>query len=185
MSRVLVAYGTKHGATREIAEAIADELRRAGHGVDCMEADAVTGVDDYDAVVVGSAVYMKRWRSEARRFLKRNARALAVRPLWIFSSGPCGEKPDPRWSEPGKIVAQAERLGAREHVVFGGRLPVDPANFMERAMVNGCPPEHRDLRDWEAIREWADAIAGELDPGSQDRSNAKVLGTRTLASPDG
>ena len=119
MSRVLVAYGTKHGATREIAEAIADELRRAGHGVDCMEADAATGIDDYDAVVGGSAIYMKRWRSEARRFLKRNARALAVRPLWIFSSGPCGEKRDPRWSEPGKIVAQAERLGAREHVVFG------------------------------------------------------------------
>ena len=47
--------------------------RRAGHGVDYMEADAVTGVDDSDAVVVGSAVYMKRWRSEARRFLKRNA----------------------------------------------------------------------------------------------------------------
>ena len=50
MSRVLVAYGTKHGATREIAEAIAEELRRAGHGVDCMEAEAVKGVDDYDAV---------------------------------------------------------------------------------------------------------------------------------------
>jgi menaquinone-dependent protoporphyrinogen oxidase len=168
MSRVLVAYGTKHGATREIAEAIAEELRRAGHAADCIEADAATGVDDYDAVVVGSAVYMKR-----------NARALAARPLWIFSSGPCGEKPDPRWSEPGKIVAQAERLGAREHVVFGGRLPLEPANFMERAMVNACPPEHRDLRDWEAIREWADAIARELDPGSLDRSNATVLGTRT------
>ena len=49
MSRVLVAYGTKHGATREIAEAITDELRRAGHDVDCIEADAATGIDNYDA----------------------------------------------------------------------------------------------------------------------------------------
>jgi menaquinone-dependent protoporphyrinogen oxidase len=109
MSRVLVAYGTKHGATREIAEAIADEIKRAGHAVDCTAADAVRGVDDYDAAVIGSAVYMKRWRSDARRLLKRNAKAFASRPLWVFSSGPCGEKPDPRWSEPGKIVAQAEQ----------------------------------------------------------------------------
>ena len=159
MSRVLVAYGTKHGATREIAEAIADEIQRAGHTVDCTAADAVTGVDGYDAAVIGSAVYMKRWRSDARRLLKQ---ALPSPPLWIFSSGPCGEKPDPRWSEPRKIVAQAERLGAREHVVFGGRLPVEPANFMERAMVKGCPPEHRDLRDWDEIRAWAAQIGTEL-----------------------
>jgi menaquinone-dependent protoporphyrinogen oxidase len=162
MSSVLVAYGTKHGATREIAEAIADEIKRAGHAVDCTVADAVRGVDDYDAAVIGSAVYIKRWRSDARRLLKRNAKALASRPLWVFSSGPCGEKPDPRWSEPGKIVAQAERLGAREHVVFGGRLPVEPANFMERAMVNGCPPEHRDLRNWDEIRAWGARIGTQL-----------------------
>ena len=55
MSTALVAYGTKHGATREIAEAIADELRRAGHDPDCMEAEAAKGVDDYDAVIVGRA----------------------------------------------------------------------------------------------------------------------------------
>jgi menaquinone-dependent protoporphyrinogen oxidase len=173
MTRVLVAYGSKHGATREIAEAIADEIRRAGHAVDCTAADAVRGVDDFDATVIGSAVYMKRWRSDARRLLKRNARALGSRPLWVFSSGPCGENPDPRWSEPGKIVAQAERLGAREHVVFGGRLPVEPANFMERSMVNGCPPEHRDLRDWDEIRAWGAGIGREL--GARDVESSGPL----------
>jgi menaquinone-dependent protoporphyrinogen oxidase len=40
MSRVLVAYATKHGATEEIAEAIAEELRQAGHTVDCEPAGA-------------------------------------------------------------------------------------------------------------------------------------------------
>lgn len=42
MSRILVAYGSKHGATQEISEAI--------------------------AAVIGSAVYIKRWRPEARHF---------------------------------------------------------------------------------------------------------------------
>jgi menaquinone-dependent protoporphyrinogen oxidase len=35
MSRVIVAYATKHGATAEIAEAVADQLRQEGHAVDC------------------------------------------------------------------------------------------------------------------------------------------------------
>ena len=56
MSRVLVAYATKHGATAEIAEAIADELRHAGHEADCLGAGEVTGLDSYDAAIIGSAV---------------------------------------------------------------------------------------------------------------------------------
>ena len=162
MSHVLVTYGTKHGATAEIAEAIAGVLREQGHETDCLVAGEVGSVDDYDAVVLGSAVYMKRWRSDARRLLKRQSKALAARPLWIFSSGPCGDKPDPSWPEPRSMVARATRLGAREHVVFGGRLPLEPRNFMERAMVESCPPENRDLRDWDEIRGWAAKIAREL-----------------------
>lgn len=168
MSHVLVTYGTKHGATAEIAEAIAGVLREQGHETDCLVAGEVGSVDDYDAVVLGSAVYMKRWRSDARRLLKRQSKALAARPLWIFSSGPCGDKPDPSWSEPRSMVARATRLGAREHVVFGGRLPLEPRNFMERAMVESCPPENRDLRDWDEIRGWAAGIARTLDATAPD-----------------
>ena len=161
MSLVLIAYGSKHGATAEIAEAIADVLRAAGHDADCVPADRVRAIDRYDAVVIGSAVYMKRWRPDARRLLRRHGKRLAERPLWVFSSGPCGEKPDPSWSEPRSVAARAEQLGARDHVVFGGRLPLEPGNFVERAMVDSCPPESRDLRDWDAIRGWAARIAAD------------------------
>jgi menaquinone-dependent protoporphyrinogen oxidase len=162
MSQVLVAYASKHGATAEIAEAVADQLRQAGHAVDCVPADKAAGVDSYDAVVIGSAVYMKRWRPEARRLLKRHGKALANTPFWVFSSGPFGEKPDPTWAEPPRVIELAERLGARDHAVFGGRLPIEPSNFMERAMVKDCPPDKRDLRDWDAIRAWAVEIGAEL-----------------------
>jgi menaquinone-dependent protoporphyrinogen oxidase len=172
MSGILLAYASKHGATREIAEAIADELRNAGHGVDCVAAEDVRDLESYDAVVVGSAVYMKRWRPEARQLLRRNSKELAGRPFWVFSSGPCGEKPDASWSEPSGIIKQAERLGVRGHTVFGGRLPLEPSNFMERAMVGNCPPEHRDLRDWDEIRAWAREIA-----------NAVPAATERLAAP--
>ena len=140
MSRFLVAYSTKHGATAEIAQTIADELRQGGHEPDCLPADKVKDVDAYDAAIIGSAVYAKRWRRGARRLLKRHSEALATRPFWIFSSGPCGENPDPSWSEPTGVVKRAQALGVRDHVVFGGRLPLEPRNFVERSMVNKTPP---------------------------------------------
>ena len=149
MSNVLVAYASKHGATEEIAEAIADELRRAGHSVDCVSADRVTGLASYDAAVIGSAVYMARGR-----------------PLWLFSSGPCGQA-EPSWASPPGIEKRARRLGAREHVVFGGRVPLEPANFVERSIAKKSAPEHRDLRDWDRIRAWAASMAPELS-GSGD-----------------
>jgi menaquinone-dependent protoporphyrinogen oxidase len=56
MSLILVAYASKHGATQEIAEAIADELRQADHDIDCIPAGHVRDLEPYQAVVIGSAV---------------------------------------------------------------------------------------------------------------------------------
>ena len=153
MTTVLVAYGSKHGSTAEIAAAIADTLREYGLEVDCTDVGEVSSLDGYDAVVLGSAVYMRRWRREARRFLHQHARELAERPLWVFSSGPVGDpaKDNPVWLEPRRTIAEAQRLGARSHVVFGGYLD-----------SSSVPAEYRDRRDWDEIRTWAALIAAEL-----------------------
>jgi menaquinone-dependent protoporphyrinogen oxidase len=161
--RVLVAYASKHGATRDIAEAIASELREAGCAADCLEARDVAGPEGYDAVVLGSATYIKHWRREARHFLRHHRAALAERPLWLFSSGPVGEQePDPAWTEPHLVLKAAEELGARDHVVFGGRVPADPGNFVERAMARDTPAEFADRRDWDEIGTWARGVADEV-----------------------
>src|SRR5215207_11605349 len=162
MTRVLVAYASKHGSTTEIAQAITEELNRQGIDTDCRRAGDIKDLDGYDAVVIGSAVYMKRWQSEARKLLHKHAKELSELPFWIFSSGPFGEDPDRAWSEPPRVAAKAEQLGVREHVVFGGRLPVEPAGFIEHAMVRDTPAEFADLRDWNEIRAWATGIAASL-----------------------
>ncbi len=161
MSHVLVLYASKHGATEEIARAIAGELRKAGHSADCVSADEATDIGSYDAAVVGSAVYMGRWRPAARRLLRRFAKQLGARPLWMFSSGPCGQ-PDPKFAAPPGIERRARKLKAREHVVFGGRTPEEPSNFIERSMLAKTAPEHRDLRNWDLIRDWAAGIGSGL-----------------------
>lgn len=176
--RVLVAYASKNGSTAEIAEKIAGELRVDGLEVDCLEASRVRRLDAYGGVVLGSAVYAKRWRSSARRFIPRHAKTLSKLPWWVFSSGPVGE-PKPgddkatAWLEPPKTMAKAERFGVRAHVVFGGRVAAKPRNFVERAMAKNTPAEYADRRDWDQITSWADDIASQLKhsnggPSSQE-----------------
>ena len=162
--RVLVAFASKHGSTAEIAQAISDRLRQSGLTVDCRDVGEVTSLVPYGAVVLGSAVYMGRWRRDARRFLRRHGAALAERRLWIFSSGPTGPPADdkPGWTEPRGTVHHAQQLGALDHVVFGGRVPSEGNGPAARAMREGTPSEYRDRRDWVAIRGWADGIASQL-----------------------
>ncbi len=167
-NRVLVAYGTKHGATAEIARAIADALGAAGLRVDLERAGKVRSLDPYRAVVLGSAVYAGRWRRDAMRLLRRSQ--LADREVWVFSSGMVGEdQGDPakreRWTKPPKVQALADRIGAHEHVVFGGMVAED-AGFMRKKMARDMPAELRDRRDWAAIEAWARSIAAELRRGA-------------------
>jgi menaquinone-dependent protoporphyrinogen IX oxidase len=64
--KVLVSAASKHGATAEIGQVIAEQL--AGHGVRTvvLPPGEVGAVGDYDDVVVGSAVYTGHWLDEAK-----------------------------------------------------------------------------------------------------------------------
>ena len=160
----MVAYGTKHGATAEIADAIARTLSATGLEVDVQRAGRVRSLERYRAVVLGSAVYAGRWRRDALRLLRRSE--LGEREVWLFSSGPVGEdKGDPeqreRFTRPPRVQQIVERLGVHEHVVFGGMV-ADDAGFVRKKMARNIPPELRDRRDWDAIEAWAQSIATTL-----------------------
>lgn len=165
MARVLIAFASKRGSTAEIADAVATAIRGCGHIVDCRPADGVKNLGPYDAVVLGSSVYMKRWRGDAKHFLRKHSAELQDTPFWVFSSGPVGDPAsdsDSSWYEPPRVIERADALGLRGHTVFGGRLPADPKGPIERAMVENTPPEFRDRRDWDEIRRWAEQVAEEI-----------------------
>jgi menaquinone-dependent protoporphyrinogen oxidase len=54
---ILVAYASKHGATQEIAERIAETLRATGGTVEVRPVESAGELAGYDAFVLGSAVY--------------------------------------------------------------------------------------------------------------------------------
>jgi menaquinone-dependent protoporphyrinogen oxidase len=165
-TQVLVAYATKYGATAEIAEKIGQVLRQAGLRTDVLPADRVSDLSPYKGVVLGSAVYIGRWRKEATKFLKANEKVLAEQLVWLFSSGPTGEGNPVElmngWHFPKALQPIADRIQPRDIAVFHGALNTKKLNFIEKWMIKNVKAPVGDFRDWEAITSWATAIADVL-----------------------
>ena len=177
--RVLVAYASRHGATQGIAERIAASLTDAGLEVESRPVKDVADPAGYDAFVIGGAVYMFHWLKEMPRFLRRNQKLLAARPVWLFSSGPLGtETIDAKGRDVLEVsgAKEAAEIAAaihpRDHrMFFGAYSSGKPVGLAERFVAHmpaarDAMPEG-DFRDWEAIEAWAAEIAEELkDPTS-------------------
>ena len=157
---ILVTYGTKMQGTAGLAEMVAEALRADGHDVDVLEARRVGGLDGYEAVIVGGALYAFRWHRDARRFVRHHASELRERPTYFFSSGPLDDSASTGEIPPVKGVRSLmDLVQARGHVTFGGRLEADAKGFPAKAMAK----DHAgDWRDADRVRVWADAISGEL-----------------------
>ncbi|WP_019875259.1 flavodoxin domain-containing protein [Sporichthya polymorpha] len=160
--RVLVAYGSKCGSTKEIAEAIAMELRLHRLDVDVRPADVVMSVHPYEFVILGSAIYAGRWRRPAMRLLRRERKALMARRVWLFQSGLSVTGPGP-WKDPTPpdVATLAAEIGVSRPVTFAGALlPETARGLLPRLMARTkSAGEHR---DWDRIRAWAREISAEI-----------------------
>ena len=173
--RVLVAYASRYGATQGIAERIAATLRQQGFEVTVEDARRAGDPVGYDAAVIGSAIYYFRWMKPAVKFVRRNADSLAMRPVWLFSIGPLGNKAqDDKGRDfcdilvPKEIAEFKETVKPREHRVFFGALDAARLGFWHRLVYklpanrdNSFLPDG-DFRNWAAIDAWAGSIAEAL-----------------------
>jgi menaquinone-dependent protoporphyrinogen oxidase len=177
--KVLVAYASKAGSTKGIAEFIGERLRERGIQTDVYEVSSVRGLEEYDAFVIGSAVYMFHWIKEAKQFVLKNRATLGGRPVWLFSSGPVGlQKTNPKGQDltdasvsgPKEIDELSDAVKPRDHHVFFGALSGDKLGgamgltyrFMKRSKAVRESMPDGDYRDWKDIEAWANRIADAL-----------------------
>src|SRR5687768_2711078 len=165
--RVLVTAASRHGATADIAAAIVGVLHLRGLAADLVEPAEVTDISEYDAVVLGSAVYAGRWMAPATDLVARCRSQLAGRPVWLFSSGPVGSPANP--AEGPAVSKVMEQTGALGHRVFAGKLDKAELGRLERTMVRAVRAPMGDYRDWDDIAAWAARIADDLSAMQQVR----------------
>jgi menaquinone-dependent protoporphyrinogen oxidase len=178
--RVLVTYASKHGATADIARAIGAVLTRHGLETAVLPVAEAQTLPIYDAVVLGSAVYMGRWLDEAKDFAYSNQDTLTALRIWLFTSGPIGEPLSP-YDEPEETQELARRLNAKDRRSFAGRLEPRTLGFLERAAIHFVHAPEGDYRDWKAVSDWAITIARQLlasrteEDSSQTQSIAATM----------
>ncbi len=152
---LLVAYGSKRGSTREVAEALAKKLRTSEREVELRPAADVDDLAPYDGIVLGGSLYFGRWHEDAVRFLSKHRRELAERPVAIFALGPKTAEPKglaESRAQLDKALQKTPENEPRAVAVFGG--VIDPAKL--RFPLNRMPAS--DARDWDAIDAWAEEI---------------------------
>jgi menaquinone-dependent protoporphyrinogen oxidase len=181
--RILVTYATRHDGTAQIAHVLGSVLREqeTGDGKPAVDVRVVDDVDDletYDAVLLGSAVYVDRWLRPARRFAQSNAKTLMKQAVWLFASGPVGEPPGALTESP-ETADLAETVGARGYRTFAGRLRTSDLSAAERAGIRSAHVADGDYRDWHEIRAWAEEIGDALVASSEEILNRSSTGRRS------
>ena len=158
---ILVTAASKHGATDEVADAIAKRIEASGITVDRLAPADVTSVADYDAVIVGSATYILQWMPEAHAFMERFKDQLPVGQVWAFSVGMNGV-PKHSKQDGSRVGPLLTHVKCRELRTFPGRYKPSLLSLRERSVARLAGVVEGDFRDWEAIERWADEIVDAL-----------------------
>ena len=87
MKKVLVAYVSHSGSTKEVAEFIGKEISDHDCQVDIKPVSAISDISSYDQVIAGGLVYRFGWHPEITKFLKDNSDLLTNRQIALFVVG--------------------------------------------------------------------------------------------------
>jgi len=158
--RILIAYATFSGSTQEVAVDIGKTLGERGFAVDVIPVLEKPTVDDYQFVLIGSAVHGGKWLAEALEFVEANQSALTRVPVALFSV--CLS---------GLAKNEAQLASARDTIHGPVRAFVTPVaetlfagRIDRRGVALGLPGwlarffPTLYFRNWDKIRSWAQTI---------------------------
>jgi menaquinone-dependent protoporphyrinogen oxidase len=87
MTKILIAYATTEGQTAQIADRLADVIRKRGVEAEALDLKRSKDVslDGYDAVIVGGSIHMGKHQEHVTDFVRKNRAVLERRPSAFFS----------------------------------------------------------------------------------------------------
>ncbi|NYT06299.1 MAG: flavodoxin [Methanomicrobiales archaeon] len=164
--KILVAYASRYGSTREIAEAIAEVLRERDMEVDVANVVEISRIAGYDGIVIGSPIYMGKWLVEAVDFVKLFQSDLHKMAVAVFAVGFSMRDPTPDNRRNAVAAIQAIRpyVHPLDVGIFAGRLVLSELSVPDRQIVAMSASAEGDFRDWDEIASWAGELETILSP---------------------
>jgi menaquinone-dependent protoporphyrinogen oxidase len=181
-SKILIAYGTRYGATTGTAEEIAKILQGEGFEVKVvnLEEEKIKDISKFELVIIGSGMKIDRWTSKAKAFLNKFGNELKNKKVAIFvSSGGRalmeykGERDEIDRITKKYLEDKASKydLNPISMMMFGGIWDYNQMGriyrkFLDAEKENFIPagfkeikPGVYDSRNWDEIRKWAKELA--------------------------
>jgi menaquinone-dependent protoporphyrinogen oxidase len=183
MTKALIVYGTRYGATASTSEDIAETLRQEGLDVKVVNAkkDKIKDINEYDLFIVGSGIKINKWTKEPEKFLDKFQKELAKNKVALFvccgSAEPIDEKEDKAASIEKARTKYLEEKAAKYNLqpialgLFGGVYNFNTMGWFFRKSMSAVKPKLEeagfketepglyDTRDLNAIRGWAKEVA--------------------------
>ena len=165
--KILIAYASESGSTAEVAKAIGNALCEEGNTVETKWIKNVKDINNYDAVIIGSAIIYENWMPEAREFVKSNQDILKDMPVAYFIT--CMTLSSKEEAAMQQAIEYSDKLCDLVPQVkpvsvgrFAGVLDYSKISFLKRILAKAAMAIHNveegDYRDWDAIRSWAKSI---------------------------
>jgi len=148
----LILYATKYGATRKIAEDIADGM--GGAVLHDLKQGSIPALAGFDCVIIGSSLYAGSIRKEAKTFLAQNAEQLSGKKLGLFLSGMAKGEVEKAFTDnfPADLLQKA-----KETSFLGGIFDPQKAGGLERLIMKAVTKQsgYVSTIDEEKIKQFA------------------------------
>lgn len=182
---VLIAYGTRYGATTGTSEEIANVLQAEGLEVKIvnLKDEKVKDISKFKLVIIGTGMRMDMWTSVAKAFLKKFSNELKKKKVAIFVSS-AGRALLEYKGETDEIDRMTKKyledkankynLNPISMTMFGGiwdynqmgkmfkkALDSEKENYIPAGFKETEPGVY-DSRNWDEIRNWAKELASKI-----------------------
>ncbi|HHE65221.1 MAG TPA: protoporphyrinogen oxidase, partial [Bacteroidetes bacterium] len=84
MSKVLIAYATWAGATKEVAKRISETFKENGFDVDLEEAGKIQSIAEYDGIVLGTSIHATKPVRRFTKFIRKFQNELTEKRIALF-----------------------------------------------------------------------------------------------------
>ena len=181
-NKILIAYGTRYGATTSTSEEIAKVLRDEGFEVKVvnLKEGKVKDITEYELVIIGSGMKINMWTSKAKAFLNKFSGELKKKKVAIFVSSGARALMEYK-GEHDEIIRITKKyledkaskydLNPISMTMFGGIWDYNQMGKIYRKILDSerenfipagfkeTEPGVYDSRNWDEIREWASELA--------------------------
>jgi len=160
LKKVLIAFATRYGSTKEVAEFIAEKIKEREIEAEISNIIDISSLEGYDAVIIGSPIYMGKWLKEGVHFVQQFSESLNRVPVALFSVGATLKDKNE------KNIKIAEKsfdvlLPYTNPVMtglFAGKIDKSNMNFVDKQILKIVKPEEGDFRNFDEISVWTDNL---------------------------